>query len=190
MKLTIHEFDLPLKHTFTISRESTSIQKTMIVELADGELRGYGEATTNPYYQQTMQAMSACLLDAKDLIENASWNSPEELWEQVAPRFASSPFALCALDQAAHDLWGKRLGKPVFELWGQSVDNIPVSNFTIGIDTIDVMLQKLGRNTGWPIYKIKLGTEHDLEIDSAIARTNGGRFPRGCELRLDRRPGD
>ena len=164
MKLTIHEFDLPLKHTFTISRESTSIQKTMIVELADGELRGYGEATTNPYYQQTMQTMSACLLDTRDRIENASWNSPEELWEQVAPRFASSPFALCALDQAAHDLWGKQLGKPVYELWGQSVDNIPVSNFTIGIDTIDVMLQKLAETPGWPIYKIKLGTEHDLEI--------------------------
>ena len=73
-------------------------------------------------------------------------------------------FALCALDEAAYDLWGKQCGAPVYKLWGLSTDRVPISNFTIGIDTIEVMVAKLREMPGWPIYKIKLGTKQDLDI--------------------------
>jgi L-alanine-DL-glutamate epimerase-like enolase superfamily enzyme len=55
MKLVLHTFQLPLKHTFTITHESRDIQPTLIVELQDGDFRGFGEATETPYYGVTME---------------------------------------------------------------------------------------------------------------------------------------
>jgi L-alanine-DL-glutamate epimerase-like enolase superfamily enzyme len=72
------------------------------------------------------------------------------------------------VDQAAHDLWGKQQGKPVYELWGLSADNLPLTNYTIGIDSIDKMVAKMQEFPGWPVYKIKLGTANDLDIVRAL----------------------
>jgi len=164
VKLLTHSFDLPLRHTFTISRESTSVQPTLIVELTDGEHRGFGEATTNAYYGMTLENMRAGLERVRSIVESQVELDPPALWEAVAPQLKDCPFALCALDQAAYDLWGKQQGKPVYELWGHTTDHIPLSNFTIGIDTIETMVAKLQEMPDWPIYKIKLGTPNDMGI--------------------------
>lgn len=168
MKLSTHSFELPLKHTFTISRESTDIQPTLVVELSDGTHCGYGEATTNKYYGMTLERMQEALASVLPIVESHALLDPPALWEAVSPALEDCPFALCALDQAAYDLWGKQQGKPVYELWGLDTSKIPDSNFTIGIDTIETMIAKLEEVPGWPIYKIKLGTEHDLEIIKAL----------------------
>ena len=49
------------------------------------------------------------------------------------------------------------------ELWGLTSEVFPISNYTIGIDTVDNMVDKL-LEFPWPIYKIKLGTNEDLKI--------------------------
>jgi L-alanine-DL-glutamate epimerase-like enolase superfamily enzyme len=164
LKLIYHEFELPLRHVFAISRASVSIQPTLIVELTDGTHRGFGEATTNSYYGATLEQMRASLDSVRSDVESIEELCPERLWADMSARVGDNPFALCALDEAACDLWGKQRGKPVYELWGLSTDRVPQSNFTIGIDTIETMVAKLREMPGWPIYKIKLGTEHDLEI--------------------------
>jgi L-alanine-DL-glutamate epimerase-like enolase superfamily enzyme len=164
VRLLTHQFDLPLRHVFSISRESTSVQPTLIVELTDGSNRGFGEATTNKYYGATIELMREALELVRSIVESADQWEPETLWERTAPLLAKNSFAQCALDEAAHDLWGKQRRTPVFKLWGLSIDRVPQSNFTIGIDTIEVMVKKLLEMPGWPIYKIKLGTKHDLDI--------------------------
>jgi L-alanine-DL-glutamate epimerase-like enolase superfamily enzyme len=164
IQLITHEFELPLRHVFSISRESTSVQPTLIVELNDGVHRGFGEATTNKYYGATIPLMCEALASVRSIVESADPLEPAQLWERTWPLLSKNPFAQCALDQAAHDLWGKQQGSPVHKLWGLSTDHVPQSNFTIGIDTIEVMVEKLLEMPGWPIYKIKLGTKHDLDI--------------------------
>ena len=164
IELKTHDFELPLRHVFSISRESTSVQPTLIVELTDGVHRGFGEATTNKYYGATLQLMREALESVRGLVESKDAWEPETLWEQTWPTLSSNPFAQCALDEAAHDLWGKQQGQPVYKLWGLSTERIPQSNFTIGIDTVEVMVKKLLEMPGWPIYKIKLGTKYDLDI--------------------------
>jgi len=164
VKLTTHTFDLPLRHTFTISRESTDVQPTLIVELNDGQHSGYGEATTNAYYGMTLDKMQQALESVRPVVESQSAMIPEELWAKVNGDLSDCPFALCALDQAAYDLWGKQQGKPVYQLWGLDNSQLASSNFTIGIDSVDVMVDKLCEVPDWPIYKIKLGTAHDLDI--------------------------
>jgi len=164
MKLTLRQFDLPLRHVFTIARGSSSVSPTLIVELEQDGVRGYGEAGDNPYYGITLANMSAALESVRPQLESYSLGDPAELWHQLAPQLAHNPFAQCALDQAAHDLWGKLRAQPVWRLWGLTLENVPVTDYTIGIDTIDVMVAKMQEFPGWPIYKIKLGTPNDLQI--------------------------
>ncbi|GIW96572.1 MAG: dipeptide epimerase [Pirellulaceae bacterium] len=163
--LRAFHYHLPLRHTFTISRGSIQVQPTVIVELSDQEGRyGYGEATTNSYYGVTVESLVKALRQAKPVVEQSAWDGPETLWDRLQPLMAESSFALSAIDQAAWDLWGKQHGQPVYRLWQLDTSNIPVSNYTIGIDTIERMVEKLREFPDWPIYKIKLGTTYDLQI--------------------------
>ena len=163
MKLSYQVFDLPLKHTFTIAHQSRDIQDTLIVKLEEGEIYGLGESTTNPFYGMTIENMRACLEEFRPVVERGNWNSPDELWALGRNVFKENPFAQCSLDMAAWDWFSKKKGKKLYEFLGLNPKNIPTTNFTIGIDTLDKMVAKM-KETDWPIYKIKLGTENDLEI--------------------------
>ena len=163
MKLTVRSFDLPLRHTFTIAYDSRDVQPTLIVELQEGEHKGYGEATSNPYYGFTIENMTNALEQIREQIESTELSSPEEFWAKMQPLLADNPFALCALDIAANDLFGKKHGKPLYQMWGLDADNMPLTDYTIGIDSVESMVKKL-QELPWPIYKIKLGTPNDVEI--------------------------
>jgi L-alanine-DL-glutamate epimerase-like enolase superfamily enzyme len=128
------------------------------------------------YYGQTPQRIKAALERVRSQIEAATITEPAEFWAQMQPLLADEPFALCALDQAAHDLWGKRRGQLVYKLWGLSLGNCPASDYTIGIDPIERMVMKLNEFPGWPIYKIKLGTEHDLAIVAELRKHTDATF--------------
>ena len=176
MKLLTHNYELPLKHVFTISRESISTQPTLIVELGDGVHRGFGEATTNSYYGVTIENMTKSLNLVQDLVAPIQQIDPKWLWQKASEAMPNDPFALCALDQAAYDLWGKQQGQPVYQLWGLDTAGNPASSFTIGIDEIPTMVQKMQEAPAWPVYKIKLGTIHDLEIVRELRKHSQARF--------------
>ncbi|MCC7084656.1 MAG: dipeptide epimerase [Pirellulales bacterium] len=177
MKLLVHEIQLPLRHTFTITHGSTNVQHNLIVELREGDISGYGEAATvNDYYAVTSDSMKQALDAVRSTVENDELDDPTKLWDRTFPKLKNNRFALCALDEAAHDLWGKIRGAPVWKLWGLSIDNIPMSDYTIGIDSIDKMVEKLREFDGWPIYKIKLGTDHDLEIVRTLRKHSDAVF--------------
>ena len=163
MKMRLHEFSLPLRHTFTISRGAVKDQPTLIVELEHYGLRGYGEATANPYYHASVEQMQAVLETVRDKVEGWDASEPQEFWESLAPRLGDHSFARCALDLAAWDLWGKLQGQPLYQLWGLSTKDLPRSSYTIGMDDPEIMAAKLREFPHWPIYKIKLGGERDLE---------------------------
>jgi L-alanine-DL-glutamate epimerase-like enolase superfamily enzyme len=164
MRLLWHRFDLPLRHTFTIARGSTDVHQALIVELQQDGLSGYGETEDYPYYGATIENITGLLQHVRPRLESADLGDPAALWDELHPEFRGNTFAQCALDLAAHDLWGKLRGQPVWKLWGLEIDDVPLTDYTIGIDTIEVMVRKMEEFAGWPIYKIKLGTPHDLEI--------------------------
>lgn len=164
MQLTIRRFELPLKHQFNIARDSNTVAYSLIVELSQDGFCGYGEAAGNTYYGTSLDSLSADLESVRPIIESTTQKSPEEFSRLMESELAASPFARCALDEAAWDLHGKLLGQPVWKLWGLSLDNLPMGDYTIGIDTIEVMVEKMNEQPGWPVYKVKLGTANDLEI--------------------------
>jgi L-alanine-DL-glutamate epimerase-like enolase superfamily enzyme len=167
VRLTYQEFDLPLRHVFTISRGSVAVQKTLIVQLSAGGKHGYGESTTNSFYGATIPNMTSAIESVRPLVEAGSADDPLPLIAAIAQKLPGekyAKFALNALDGAIHDLWGKLQGAPVYRLWGLTTETIPQSDYTLGIDTTEKMVAKLNEMPGWPVYKIKLGTPNDLDI--------------------------
>ena len=163
MELILRPYELQLKHTFTISRESIDVQPSLIVELKSDGYSGFGEATSNPYYHITVPMMMQDLEKIRTVIENTELETPEQFWNKMQPYLVDNMFALCALDLAYNDLYARIKGKKLYELWNYSIDKNPMTDYTIGIASIDKMVSKM-KELPWPIYKIKLGTENDIEI--------------------------
>ena len=176
MQLKLRTISLPLRHVFRTSHGAALVQENALVELRDGDLAGYGEGASLSYYRVTAADMVADLEAARGLIVSCSPGDPAELWQRVLPQLGHNRFALAALDAAAHDLHGKRLGMPTYRLWSLTLENLPCSDYTLGIDELQNTLAILKEFEGWPIYKIKLGTPDDLKIVRELRRHTSAVF--------------
>lgn len=168
MKLNYWSFNLPFKHPFTISNGRTKThQPTLIVSLSLGNYIGFGEAPVINYYNISIEQMIEDIERKKLMIEKFALTEPERYWHYLHHLLPQNPFLVCALDMACWDLFGKMKGQPLYKLWKTEWQNIPVTDYTIGIDTIDKMIDKM-KEKPWPIYKIKLGTDNDIEIITTL----------------------
>ena len=98
MELLLHEYELPLKHPFTISRGTTTAQRTLIVELQQDGVSGYGEAIANTYYDSPMDSMRARLQSVQTMLGGETFRDTESFWKLCAERLADASFVLSALD--------------------------------------------------------------------------------------------
>ena len=174
MQIELKSYKLKLRHTFTISRESHDIQPSLIACLSLNGKTGYGEATSNPYYNITVESMTAEINAISKDIENFNFTTPEVFHAFLVEKGLTN-FSICALDLAAHDLFGKLQNKPLYAIWGTNLDSFPTTNYTIGIASIDEMVSKM-KETPWPIYKIKLGTDDDVNIVKALRKHSDAVF--------------
>ncbi len=176
MKMTLHRLTLKLAHPFTIARGTIHEQTSLVVELEHEGVRGYGEVTANSYYGHTFESMAAALEGVRPLLPQLVDSTPQELWPAALAATQDNYFAVSAFDIAAHDWRGKALGIPTWQDWGLAWEQVPDSSYTIGIDTIERMLEKLAEKPGWSVYKIKLGTTHDLDIVRRLREATEARF--------------
>lgn len=175
MKIKLHSFKLALKHTFTISRESHDFQETLIVVLTSDGFSGFGEATSNPYYNSTIDKMTAIIAKNEDFISSLSDEKPTEFWQKLQPIFKDDMFALCALDMAFNDLYARKQNKKLYDVWGLKTTKNPITDYTIGIDSVEKMVAKM-KELPWPIYKIKLGTKDDIKIVTELRKHTNAIF--------------
>jgi len=166
MKLQYDTFNLKFKHSFGISRGTKTHQPTLVVSLEHLGWKGYGEAPAIVYYNITVEKMAEDLERKKLFVEKFAFTEPDRYWHYLHHLFPNNPFLVCALDMAAWDLYGKIKSKPLKELWIENSFQT-ITDYTIGIDTIEKMLEKM-QEKPWPIYKIKLGTDQDIEIVKAL----------------------
>lgn len=176
MKMTLQKVRLPLARPFTISRGTMTTQSSLYVGLEHDGFTGFGEVTENSYYGHTFDSIIASLEKARPSIDRYVSESPTELWNEMRETVGNDMFALSALDIAAHDLRGKRLGIPTWQDWGLTWENVTQSSYTIGIDSIETMIEKLNEQPNWSIYKIKLGTNDDLEIVKQLRQQTAATF--------------
>lgn len=169
MKVKYKILNLPFKYPFTISKGTKTHQPTFLVELEFMGIKGYGEAPAITYYNIPVEKMAADLEQKKVFIEKFAFSDPERYWHYLHHLLHNNPFLVCALDIAAWDLYGKLKRKPLHQLWNLDIAAAPVTDYTIGIDTIEKMVAKL-QEKPWPVYKIKVGLEHDIEMVAALRK--------------------
>jgi L-alanine-DL-glutamate epimerase-like enolase superfamily enzyme len=163
VKVSYHTYNLAFRHPFTISKGTKTHQPTLIVELEHLGVKGYGEAPAIAYYNIPVEKMVEDLERKKIFVEKFAFTEPERYWHYLHHLFPQNHFLVCALDIAAWDLYGKLKNKKLYELWNGDISKNPVTDYTIGIDSIDKMLAKM-KEMPWPIYKIKVGTADDIAI--------------------------
>jgi L-alanine-DL-glutamate epimerase-like enolase superfamily enzyme len=169
MKVRSFSKELPFRHPFTISKGTKTHQPTFIVELDFNGIKGYGEAPAISYYNIPVTQMESDLNAKKLFVEKFAFTTPDRYWHYLHHLFPKNGFLVAALDMAAWDLFGKMKKLPLYRLFEADPAKMPITDYTIGIDSVELMLQKMDEQP-WPVYKIKLGTDRDLIILEAIRK--------------------
>jgi len=169
MKVQYKTYNLPFLHPFSISKGTKTHQPTLIVELDFMGIKGYGEAPAISYYNIPVEKMVEDLERKKIFVEKFAFSDPERYWHYLHHLFPANPFLVCALDMAGWDIYGKLKRKQLHELWGLDITAAPLTDFTIGIDSIEKMVAKM-QEKPWPIYKIKVGVPGDIEMVTALRK--------------------
>ena len=169
MKVKYKTVNLPFRHPFRISKGVKTVQPSFLVELEFMGLRGYGEAPAISYYNIPVEQMAADLEQKKVFVEKFAFADPERYWHYLHHLFPQNAFLVCALDMAGWDLYGKLKRKQLHELWNLDITRAPLTDYTIGIDSIENMIAKLHEKP-WPIYKVKVGVEGDIEMVAALRK--------------------
>jgi L-Ala-D/L-Glu epimerase len=169
LNLQYKSINLPFKHPFTISKGTKTHQPALLVELDYMGIKGYGEAPAIAYYNIPVEQMVADLEAKKTFVEKFSFTDPERYWHYLHHLFPKNNFLVCALDMAGWDLYGKLRRKSLHQLWGLDTAKTPLTDYTIGIDSIEKMVAKM-QEKPWPIYKVKVGVPGDVEMVAALRR--------------------
>jgi L-Ala-D/L-Glu epimerase len=165
MKLSHQTIELNPTHPFVIARGGYSHHRNVIVRLIDDDgLEGYGEAAPNRYYGESVSTVIAALGQFKPVLERADPFSLESIEAHLNRVLRGNASAKSAVSSALHDLVGKRLGLPVYRLWGLDQATTPQSSFTIAIAENHELERRVAEAGDYPILKIKLGTDRDTEI--------------------------
>lgn len=165
MQLTHEILRLRTKHPFIIARGGSADYPTVWVRITDDDgVEGWGEAAPSRYYAETPETVVAALAAYAPVLAEADPFAIEETEAALRSALAGNPSTRAAISTALHDLVGKKLGVPLWKLWGLSPMNAPRSSFTIGITTDDELRRRIAEAASYPVLKIKLGTDRDEHI--------------------------
>lgn len=167
MTLKFTPFELKLRHAFNLAKYSRTSTPGVQVKIEYEGYTGYGEASMPPYLGESIESVTKFL----SKVDLSQFNDPFKMEEILAYVDALEPenrAAKASVDIALHDLVGKLIGQPWYKIWGLSIDKIPQSSFTIGIDTPEVVKQKIKEADDYKVIKIKLGLDNDKEMIDII----------------------
>lgn len=160
-RVAVHTVD-----PFVIARGGQSEYPRVIVRLTDADgVVGLGEAAPSAYYGETADTVVTALESLRATIEAADAWALEDLEHALVRTEPRSASARMAVSAAAHDIVGKRLGVPLYRLWGLTPDHAPPSSFTVAITPDMAELERrVAQAAAYPVLKVKLGTDRDVAI--------------------------
>ena len=167
LALTFTPYTLELKHIFTLATSSRSTTPVVLTQIEYGDVVGYGEASMPPYLGESHESAISFL----SKIDLGKYENPFELETilgDVDAAAPGNPAAKASVDIALHDLVGKIMNQPWYNIWGFPKEKTPYTSFTIGIDTPDVVREKVKEAAGFKILKVKLGRDTDKEMIETI----------------------
>ena len=152
--------NLQLTHPFKIARRATDAYRQVISVTIDG---GMGETAPARFYGETVETVSVALETIASVFPD-NLDAIHDVMATVETLIGGNYAAKSAIDMALHDRLGKKLGVPLYQLWGLNPQKTPCTSFTIGLDEPEGMAQKVRNAEAYPILKVKLGTPRDIEI--------------------------
>lgn len=167
MKLSYKPYTLQLKHVFTLASSSRTTTPVMLTQIEYDGVIGYGEASMPPYLGESHETATK-FLSKVDLSQFKDPFEMETILQYVDSIEPLNPAAKASVDIALHDLVGKLLGKPWHKIWGLNKDKTPYTSFTIGIDTPEVVKQKVKEAEEYKVLKVKLGRDTDKQMIETI----------------------
>jgi L-alanine-DL-glutamate epimerase-like enolase superfamily enzyme len=162
---------LPIDGAFTIARGSKTESKTVVVRIENGAQTGTGAAAPDSRYGETIGTVTAVLPDLLAAVE--SIDDPLSL-DRIDRRLRGvvhgNPAARAAVSIACHDLAARRLGVPLCRQLGLAPADAPPTSYTIPIGDPETMRRRAAAavDDGYPILKVKLGTDRDRELVEAV----------------------
>ncbi len=167
VRLRYRPYTLELRHVFTIATSSRTTTPVMLTEIEYDGVIGYGEASMPPYLGESQEGAAAFL----SKINLDKYNSPFELetsLNDIDAVATGNTAAKAAVDIALHDLVGKLMNQPWYNIWGFKKSATPYTSFTIGIDKEDVVRQKTKEAAEYKVLKVKLGRDTDKMMIETI----------------------
>ena len=169
VKVSHEIIKLRTRNPFVIARGGYASHNNVVVRIEDDAgLEGLGEAAPNRYYGESTGSVVAALERFAPVLATADAWSLEAIEGRLNRELRGNGSAKSAISAALHDLIGKRLGVPIYRLWGLNAADAPMSSFTIAIDDNEGLRRRVAEAAEYPILKIKLGTDRDMEIVSVI----------------------
>ncbi len=167
MKINYNPFELNLKHPFTIAKFSRTSTPIMLMEISYEGYTGFGEASMVPYMGENIESAMAFMakVDLSWLKAPFDFDELITYLDSIAP---GNPNIKAAVDIALHDLRGKIEQKPCFQYFSSDPSTMPPTSYTLGIDTPEVLLQKIKEGQNCHIIKVKLGRDNDKELINTI----------------------
>ena len=167
LKLSYRPYELQLKHVFTVATNSRTTTPVVLTSIEYDGVTGFGEASMPPYLGESHESVLN-FLSKVDLEQFSDPFLMEDILEYIEGVMPGNYAAKASLDIALHDLTGKLLGQPWFRLWGLNPKKTPLTSFTIGIDTADVVREKTLEASAFKLLKIKLGRDNDREMIETV----------------------
>jgi L-Ala-D/L-Glu epimerase len=165
--LTYRAATLRLAVPFTISRSTSVEEEVLQVEIEHEGTCGYGEAQPQDVYDETPASAAAFLDEAAELIGDDPF-AFEAIDRRLQGR-GGEHAAKAAVDAALHDLAGKLLGVPVWQLLGLEREGPPTS-WTIWLGDPDDMAQRADEvGHRFRRLKLKLGGADGLDVERVRA---------------------
>ena len=169
MKAEWRDVKLNLIHPFTIARNTRTHYDSIILTLEYNGVTAYGEAVPTLRYNEDTEKVNSALATVD--YDSEPFSDPfklEDIDSACRANPLMTPSAIAAINIAYWALQGKLLGQPLYRLWGLNPLKSLITMFTIGIDEIDVIRQKVKEAEIYPLLKVKQGLDNDKEIISAI----------------------
>lgn len=167
LNLSFKPNELKLRHAFNLARSSRTTTPDVLVQLEYDGIIGYGEASMPPYLGESIESVST-FLSKLDLSQFSDPFRIEEILDYVDHVAPGNRAAKASVDIALHDLLGKIMGQPWYKIWGLSPEKTPYTSFTIGIDTAEVVRQKVDEAAPYKVLKVKMGLDNDKELVEII----------------------
>jgi L-alanine-DL-glutamate epimerase-like enolase superfamily enzyme len=165
--VSVKLLDLQLRHAWGLSRGTWTTRRNAFVKIERDGIAGIGEAAPIARYEETAEGAASFIEKARPILERDLWEYAVR-WNELEALAPGEHAAKAACDMAVLDWVGKKLGTPLWKLLGLGRDKALTTTYSIGIDEVPVMQQKVREAADFGVYKIKVGSKDDRKIIEGI----------------------